>query len=93
MSRHRDRRDVVGGAWWALAFITLQAISGMTLVFTGGQLLVEIAHVTLVSTFFSILSYLCMQVGWFPKRHAVEGAVGASPLEPTNAETESALSS
>jgi cytochrome c oxidase assembly protein subunit 15 len=83
MSRHRDRRDMVGGAWWALIFITLQAISGVTLVFTSGQLLVEIAHVTVISTFFAILSYLCMQVGWFPKRPVVEGA-GTGLLKPTN---------
>src|SRR5262249_39644878 len=32
MSRHRDRRDMLSGAWWAFVFITLQAVSGMTLV-------------------------------------------------------------
>ena len=84
MSRYRDRRDMLGGAWWAFVFITLQAMSGITLVLTGGQLLVEIAHVTLISTFFAILSYLCMQVGWFPKREAVEEAgAEASVLRPT----------
>jgi cytochrome c oxidase assembly protein subunit 15 len=83
MSRHRDRRDMVGGAWWALVFITLQAISGVMLVLTSGQLLVEIAHVTIISTFFAILTYLCMQVGWLPKRAVVEGA-GTGLLKPTN---------
>jgi cytochrome c oxidase assembly protein subunit 15 len=84
MSRYRDRRDMLGGAWWAFVFITLQVISGITLVLTGGQLLVGIAHVTLISTFFAILSYLCMQVGWFPKRKAVEATgTEASVLRPT----------
>ena len=73
MRRYRERRDVLGGTWWAFVFITLQAISGMTIVLTGGQLLTGIVHVTLISTFFVILSYLCMQVGWFPKRSAAEG--------------------
>ena len=38
MRRHRDRRDILGGAWWAFVFITLQAISGMTIVLTGALL-------------------------------------------------------
>ena len=82
--RYRERRDVLGGTWWAFVFITLQAISGMTIVLTGGQLLTGIVHVTLISTFFAILSYLCMQVGWFPKRSAAEGTgTEASVLRPT----------
>jgi len=56
----------------------------MTIVLTGGQLLVEIAHVTLISTFFAIIAYLCMQVGWFPKRQVVE-STGESLLEPMKA--------
>lgn len=84
MNRQRDRPDMVRGAWWAFVFITLQAISGMTIVLTGGQLLVEIAHVTLIATFFAIISYLCMQVGWFPRRQVVESAE-ASLLTPTKA--------
>jgi cytochrome c oxidase assembly protein subunit 15 len=61
---YRDRRDMLSGAWWAFVFITLQALSGITIVLTGGQLLTEIMHVTLIATFFAILSYLCMQAGW-----------------------------
>jgi cytochrome c oxidase assembly protein subunit 15 len=80
--RYRVRRDMLGGACWAFVFITLQAISGMTIVLTGGQLLVIIAHVTLISTYFAILSYLCMQLGWFPKRQVMEGAE-AGLLKPT----------
>ena len=84
IQRYRDRRDILAGAWWALVFITLQAMSGMTIVLTGGQLLAEIAHVTFISTFFAIISYLCMQVGWFSKRHTVEGT---SALKPTKSPT------
>ena len=84
--RYRDHGDILSGAWWAFVFITLQAIAGMTIVLTGGQLLAEMAHVTFVSTFFAILSYLCMQLGWFPKRHAVEER-GASVLKTTKSPT------
>jgi cytochrome c oxidase assembly protein subunit 15 len=82
---YRDRRDMVSGAWWAFILITLQAISGMAIVLTGGQLLTEITHVTLIATFFTILSYLCMQVGWFRERQSGEGA-----LKPTSEDTSQA---
>ena len=88
---YRDRRDMLGGAWWAFVFITLQAISGMTVVLTGGQLLVEIAHVTLVSTFFAVLSYLCMQVGWFSRRRTASLVKPTKSLE--TAQTDGVLSS
>jgi heme a synthase len=81
---HRDRRDMLSGAWWAFVFITLQVLSGIAIVLTGGQLLTEIVHVTLISTFFAILSYLCMQAGWFPNRQALEGTrTETSVLRPT----------
>ena len=64
MRRYRQRRDIVSGAWWAYILITLQAISGATMVVTGGQLLAILAHTTIISVFFSVLAYLCMQVGW-----------------------------
>jgi hypothetical protein len=54
----------------------------MTIVLTGGQLLLGIAHVTLIATFFAVLSYLCMQVGWFSKKQVVENTTTSqSPQE------------
>ncbi len=64
---YSGRRDLVRGAWWAFSLITLQAISGMINVFTGGQLLATLLHITIISFFFSVLCYLCVQVGW-PRR-------------------------
>jgi len=61
---YSGRRDLVRGAWWAFSLITLQAISGMINVFTGGQLLATLLHITIISFFFSVLCYLCVQVGW-----------------------------
>ncbi len=61
---YSERRDLVRGAWWAFSLITLQAISGMINVFTGGQLLATLLHITVISFFFSVLCYLCVQVGW-----------------------------
>jgi cytochrome c oxidase assembly protein subunit 15 len=76
---YHDRRDIVSAAWWAFILITLQAICGMAIVLTGGQLIVEIAHVTLISIFFAIISYLCMQVGWFGGRASVKGTLDPTP--------------
>ena len=62
--RYRERRDIVRGAWWALILITLQAVSGAFNILTSGQLLAALVHTTLIVIYFSILCYLCMQVGW-----------------------------
>lgn len=64
MRNYRERRDLVAGAWWAFILVTLQALSGMTTVWTEGQMLAALMHATIISAFFSMLCYLCMQVGW-----------------------------
>ena len=61
---YREHRDLVQGAWWAFILITLQAVSGMFNVFTGGQMLAGLVHTTLIASFFSVLCFLCIQVGW-----------------------------
>ena len=82
MRRYRQRRDIVSGAWWAYILITLQAISGATMVVTGGQLLAILAHTTIISVFFAVLAYLCMQVGWpWRKRRSVPQDQGEQQLE------------
>ncbi len=73
LRRYRERRDVVQGAWWAFILITLQAVSGLFNVITMGQLIPALVHTTLISVFFSVLCYLCMQVGW-PRRSRAERA-------------------
>jgi cytochrome c oxidase assembly protein subunit 15 len=74
---YRQRRDLVQGAWWAFGLITLQAVSGVFNVLTGGQMLAALVHTTLIASFFSVLCFLCMQVGspWKRKRlaHEAEG--------------------
>lgn len=62
--RYKDRKDLVNGAIWAFALITLQAISGAFNVLTSGQMLASLVHATLISIYFSILCYLCVQIGW-----------------------------
>lgn len=62
--RYRERRDVYVAAWWAFILINLQALTGALNVLTIGQLLPVIAHTTLITIFFTILSYICMQIGW-----------------------------
>lgn len=81
MRYSREHRDIVRGAWWAFFLITLQAASGMIAVVTQGQLLVALAHTTIISIFFSVLCYLCMQVGWPWKRSKVEQSEVKQQLE------------
>jgi cytochrome c oxidase assembly protein subunit 15 len=62
--RYSQQRDIVRGAAWAFVLITLQAISGVAQVLTGGQMIAILSHTTIISVFFAVLCYLCMQVGW-----------------------------
>lgn len=64
LRHYRKRRDIMRGAWWAFILITLQAASGIIAVVTQGQLLVSLVHTTIITIFFSVLCYLCMQLGW-----------------------------
>ncbi len=69
LRHYRQRQDVVRASWWAFILITLQALSGAANVLTQGQMLAALVHTTLIALFFSVLCYLCMQVGWPWKRH------------------------
>ena len=71
LRRYREHRGLVRGAWLALLFITLQAISGMFNVLTSGQMIAGLVHATLITVFFSILCYLCEQVGWPWKKYTL----------------------
>ncbi len=68
LRRFRERRDLVRGSWWALVMVLLQGAAGALTVVSGGQLVVELIHSTLISVLFAVLCYLCMQVGWPWKR-------------------------
>ncbi len=82
MRRYNQRRDIVRGVWWAFILITLQGVSGATMVLTGGQLLAILAHTTIISVFFAVLAYLCMQVGWpWGKKRLAQRSVGERQLE------------
>jgi heme a synthase len=78
---YREHPDIVQGAWWAFILITLQALSGIINVLTAGQLLAAIVHTTLISIFFSVLCYLCVQVGWPWKKNKLVQNVESKPLE------------
>ncbi len=81
MRSYHKRRDLVQGACWAFGLITLQAISGMFNVFTGGQLLAALVHTTLIASFFSVLCFLCVQVGWPGRRKKTVQQVEDKRLE------------
>ncbi|GHO58023.1 COX15/CtaA family protein [Ktedonobacter robiniae] len=79
LRRYRERRDLVRGAWLALIMVILQGAAGMLTVVTGGQLVVELLHTTLIAVLFAVLSFLCMQVGWpWKARQPVEQVQMAS---------------
>lgn len=80
--RYSQRRDLVSGVWWAFILITLQGVSGATMVLTGGQMIAILAHTTIISVFFAVLSYLCMQVGWpWGRKRQVQQDVGERQME------------
>jgi heme a synthase len=61
--RYRTHSALLRGSQLAFLLIILQALSGMTTVWMGGQVLVTLVHTTVIALFFAVLSYLCMQVG------------------------------
>lgn len=78
---YREHHDLVVGVWWAFILITLQALSGMLTIFTSGQMIAALLHVTIISLFFSVLSYLCVQVGWPLRRNKGKQDVRNEQLE------------
>jgi Uncharacterized protein required for cytochrome oxidase assembly len=64
LRRYYQRKELVHGSIWAFALIILQALCGMTIVLTGDLMIIALLHTTIIAVFFSILSYLCVQVGW-----------------------------
>lgn len=81
LRRCREHHDLVRGAWWAFALITLQAVSGIINVLTTGQMLAALLHTTLITVFFSVLCVLCMQVGWPWKKNRLAQPVEDQALE------------
>ncbi len=80
--RYSQQRDIVRGAVWAFVLITLQAISGVAQVLTGGQMIAILSHTTIISVFFAVLCYLCMQVGWpWQRKRQVRQSVDEQQLE------------
>ncbi|MBS7530985.1 heme A synthase [Hazenella sp. IB182353] len=61
--KYKHRSDLVKGSIWAFVLITLQAISGIITIQLDGQVMAALVHTTIISIYFCILSYLCMQVG------------------------------
>lgn len=78
---YRERHDLVLGAWWAFILITLQAVSGLFNVWTAGQMLAALVHTTLISVFFSVLCFFCVQVGWPWKKKKLAQSVESKQLE------------
>ena len=78
---YRARRDLVQAASWSFALITLQALSGLFNIWTGGQMLAALVHTTLIAVFFSVLCFFCAQVGWPWKRRTLPQSAESTSLE------------
>lgn len=72
--KYWDRTDLRKGIIWAWILITLQALSGVFTVMMGGQVLAALVHTTIISIFFAVLCYLCMQIGlsWYKEQEREE---------------------
>lgn len=70
----KERKDLVRGAWLAVLLITLQAITGIITIKMGGQLVPALTHTIIISVYFSVLCYLCLQVGlpWKKKQNSTD---------------------
>lgn len=62
--KYPTRVDLKHGIMLSFILISLQAISGVITVWMGGQVLVALVHTTLISIFFAVLCYVCMQIGF-----------------------------
>ena len=70
---YKDRPDIKRGVIWAFILVNIQALSGMLNVWTEGQLISVFFHATNIALLFSMLCYLCTEVG-FPGRKELEAA-------------------
>ncbi|PTX50866.1 cytochrome c oxidase assembly protein subunit 15 [Melghirimyces profundicolus] len=60
---HPQRKDLVRGAGWSFTLTALQVLTGGAIVLTKLELIIALAHTTLISAFFAAICYLCLQVG------------------------------
>ncbi|WP_044640285.1 COX15/CtaA family protein [Risungbinella massiliensis] len=78
---YRSDRQIMKGAWWAMILITLQAISGIITVYTGGVLVAALIHTTIISFYFTAICYLIMVVGSAKSRKQPVNKVDSSHSE------------
>ena len=78
--RYRERRGIRLGAIWAFVLVSLQAVSGVFYVWSEGQMYFVLVHATLVAVFFSMLFYLCTEVGWPGRKKTYQLQAELEPL-------------
>lgn len=62
--KYPDRKQLKKTAWIGFILLTLQAISGIIVVLTGGQLLSALLHTTIISLFFTVILYMASTRKW-----------------------------
>jgi cytochrome c oxidase assembly protein subunit 15 len=64
LMKYPDRKQLKKAAWAGFILLTLQAISGIIVVLTGGQLLAALLHTTIISLFFTVILYMATTRKW-----------------------------
>jgi cytochrome c oxidase assembly protein subunit 15 len=64
LAKYQDKEELKKTTWLAFGFITFQAVSGVIVVLSGGQLLAALLHTTVISIFFTIILYMATQKNW-----------------------------
>lgn len=62
--KYRERKQLKKTAWTGFLLLSLQAVSGMVVVWTGGQLLTALLHTTIISVFFTVILYMATTRRW-----------------------------
>lgn len=64
LATYAERPRLKRAAWIGFILITLQAVSGVVVVLTGGQLLAALLHTTVISLFFTVILYMATTKHW-----------------------------
>nr|WP_255724505.1 heme A synthase [Shimazuella soli] len=62
--KYQDRKQLKNTAWLGFILISLQAVSGIIVVLSGGQLLAALLHTTIISLFFTVLLFMATSKKW-----------------------------
>ncbi|WP_028775716.1 COX15/CtaA family protein [Shimazuella kribbensis] len=62
--KYPERKQLKRTAWIGFILLSLQAVSGILVVLSGGQLLAALLHTTIISLFFTVILYMATSRNW-----------------------------